>query len=622
MNRYTLPLPLQSLGINLRDDSLISDFEAARGTVNMSFKNGVPQTRRGYVKYSPFAFMAKSLIRFREGINKTLMAVSGGKLKKESGASFEDITGTLATDRIETLQYPCTLGYANAPYLVTTADAGTGTLAAGTYSYKVVAVTSHGETEPSRAVIQTVAANKAIKITWDKVATATGYKVYGRSAGAELLMATITGGSTVEWTDTGAVTPSGALPTTNTTPTSYTDKLFMLDGNKYQYYDTEHAAILDVLPYAPSSQQVTAYGENVLISVPDEINKQKYILHDNARIWVAGFGKLVRMSALGLPDYFPSTHVWKLKEDCTGMGHFMDEVFLFTENTTTLISGKTPDFSLGDKYIFSELPGGYGCTQHRTIAVGENAIYWANRRGVYRYRYLPSGFSIPECITHFVRTNGVEVDVSEWIEGITDWSPVFGVLHDKCYRLHLGGGKVIVFDTVLEAWSYHEYKNSFECANTDGVTLLHGGTGYIYKMEVEYDPLGSHGFDGLNDDDVAIPFVLSSKNYDFGKPANRKRFKEIFFTLFSDYLPYDIDVEFSIDDERYVETDQIINKVSRWGLLRFGDEITTKKTQLNYPIIITQSGRKYNLKYTLSCSGIDMAFALRSATLKYKEKEL
>jgi hypothetical protein len=45
--------------------------------------------------------------------------------------------------------------------------------------------------------------------------------VYGRTGGAELLIATVPSPgwhhSTVSYSDTGAVTPAGAMPTTNTT---------------------------------------------------------------------------------------------------------------------------------------------------------------------------------------------------------------------------------------------------------------------------------------------------------------------------------------------------------------------------------------------------------------------
>jgi hypothetical protein len=67
-----------------------------------------------------------------------------------------------------------------------------------------------------------------VSITWIPLPGAAAYNVYGRTAGAELLMTptpvpasqtlTFIGyGTFVVFTDTGAVTPSGALPSANTT---------------------------------------------------------------------------------------------------------------------------------------------------------------------------------------------------------------------------------------------------------------------------------------------------------------------------------------------------------------------------------------------------------------------
>jgi hypothetical protein len=92
---------------------------------------------------------------------------------------------------------------------------GTGTLAAGTYFYRVTATNSFGETLPSVETSLTIAASTGVNVNWGAVAGATGYKVYGRSSGAELLIATL--GNVTTFLDNGSVTPAGAMPTVNTT---------------------------------------------------------------------------------------------------------------------------------------------------------------------------------------------------------------------------------------------------------------------------------------------------------------------------------------------------------------------------------------------------------------------
>jgi hypothetical protein len=52
-----------------------------------------------------------------------------------------------------------------------------------------------------------------VTITFPNATATSVYKVYGRSAGTEVFMATVTPGVAGTWDDTGAITPSGALPT-------------------------------------------------------------------------------------------------------------------------------------------------------------------------------------------------------------------------------------------------------------------------------------------------------------------------------------------------------------------------------------------------------------------------
>lgn len=104
-------------------------------------------------------------------------------------------------------------------FVPTTATSGSGgTLTAATYYYRVSATTAQGETIPCPEVSQvTSGSSSTVTVSWTQVTNATGYKVYGRSTGAELLMSTITSGSTTSFIDTGAVTPGAALNLTDTT---------------------------------------------------------------------------------------------------------------------------------------------------------------------------------------------------------------------------------------------------------------------------------------------------------------------------------------------------------------------------------------------------------------------
>lgn len=111
-----------------------------------------------------------------------------------------------------------------------TAVTSGGTLADGTYSYRVayialdasLAVTT---TLASTAVTATVSGGAgagSVEVRVPYMPGSTGYRVYGRTGGSEALMTTVTWATgeyntALLYTDTGSASPSGAVPGSNTT---------------------------------------------------------------------------------------------------------------------------------------------------------------------------------------------------------------------------------------------------------------------------------------------------------------------------------------------------------------------------------------------------------------------
>lgn len=138
------------------------------------------------------------------GTSSVLASVAGGG----ATTAFFLTQAINPTNRGTALTTPVNAAFA-------TATTG-GTLAAATYFYRVSAINAYGETLASAETsVVTTGTTSTTTVNWGAVANAAGYKVYGRTTGAELLMATL--GNVLTFTDTGAVTPAGALPTVNTT---------------------------------------------------------------------------------------------------------------------------------------------------------------------------------------------------------------------------------------------------------------------------------------------------------------------------------------------------------------------------------------------------------------------
>jgi hypothetical protein len=98
----------------------------------------------------------------------------------------------------------------------TVANSGTGgTLTAATYSYRITNVVNGVESVPVAAKTTVVGAGTTNKctITFPNATATSRFGVYGRVGASEQLLAYVTPGVAGTWDDTGAITPSGALPT-------------------------------------------------------------------------------------------------------------------------------------------------------------------------------------------------------------------------------------------------------------------------------------------------------------------------------------------------------------------------------------------------------------------------
>lgn len=107
----------------------------------------------------------------------------------------------------------------------TTAGTGGTLLDSTAYYYRVAAVNASGgtslaSTETSITTGPPGTNANTVTVKWHTVAGATSYKVYGRTTGGELFMATVAA-PTLQWVDDGSVTPAGALPAAGTSTVGF-----------------------------------------------------------------------------------------------------------------------------------------------------------------------------------------------------------------------------------------------------------------------------------------------------------------------------------------------------------------------------------------------------------------
>lgn len=110
------------------------------------------------------------------------------------------------------------------PTVTTASREAGGSLPDGTYAYRIVAegiargtatpLVTIRSTASTEAVVNASGGASAIRIRWQAVSGATGYRVYGRASGAQSLYWLVT---TTEFVDTGAAGTTAAVPTTQGT---------------------------------------------------------------------------------------------------------------------------------------------------------------------------------------------------------------------------------------------------------------------------------------------------------------------------------------------------------------------------------------------------------------------
>lgn len=162
----------------------------------------------------------------------------------------------------------------------------TGVSAAQTYAYRVTACSySDGATPfeslPCTEVTCTNVVVGSLNSTtnyntvgWYQVLGAYAYRVYGRTSGAELLMATVPAtlantnlgaSGSFQWVDNGSVTPSGALPTINKTGSVYIEGT----ATSFGVQDASSAVAGTLGEYISSS---VASGSSVALTSPNPSN--------------------------------------------------------------------------------------------------------------------------------------------------------------------------------------------------------------------------------------------------------------------------------------------------------------------------------------------------------------
>lgn len=365
----------------------------------------------------------------------------------------------------------------------------TGSAGSYTFSYKISAVTSVGETTPSSAGSTTL--NQAtldtsnyMTVTWSSVTSAIGYNVYGRKDGQWFFLKYVEGNTSTTYIDKGQDTPQETFTPQESNTTA-----------------------------GPEGKYIELYKDSLFV-FGDPSNP--------SRLYYSGGGDKVHDFSVGSGGGFIDIS----KNDGqlgTGIKVFKNALLVFKEDSCYQFS-----FTTAGLPQISQINPAIGCIAPRSIVAVENDVFFASRRGIFSIGN-EAGFSFDVLRTNEIsaRARSVYANIDPaYIQNIaaiytTDASKNL-VIFAYTPAGSTTNSKALVYDRERLGW----YKWSNIQANcwaayrgTDGQThFIYGddSSGYVKEILTGSDDFGS-----------AIRGYFAIKSEDFDKDGGLNRYKTL-----------------------------------------------------------------------------------------------
>ena len=484
----------------------------------MLIGKGVPTKRWGTKLY--FLSAATGSVRGLKGLyqadgtNQLLCITDQGFLTKKSNASYSTLTGaswasgynaemTQLDDKVyivngnrEMVRYSNPTLYSFPTIAVPSsvfATQASGVSGTNSYSYRVSAISSIGETLASTAVEATNCpfdlGEGSVLVTWSTVSTASGvrkgYNIYGRVLGDERFLASADASST-SWYDDGSATPLEFTfpPLADSTGGIIAKYIIRFqDRLVFAGIDGEPSKIIFSGRVPHQEKFDLSYGGNYIRIEPEA--------GDDITGLAVFEGKII---------VFKERSIWQITLSTSTVGNFT-----VTTPTTQLITSS------------------HGCIAPRSIKAVENDIFFLSRNGVYALGYEPNIFNV-------LRTNEISAKVRPFFDNlsITQKKNASAFYHKFKYGIAFPGrDETLIYDRERLAWMgpWNKDARVFEkyYDSSGNEKLIYGEDNAPNVTEYS----SSYG----DDKGTVIETVLRTKKEDFKSWERFKNIKEV-FTLF------------------------------------------------------------------------------------------
>ena len=315
--------------------------------------------------------------------------------------SDQQITVNLQSDQVSS-------DYLLAPTGLTGSTSYTGTPTT-VYSYRVTAINANGETNSSAPCIifggSPNLVNHANMLSWNTVYGATGYKIYGRIAGQEKLIATVTN---TDYSDTGNISGTDKYPTSNSAISTYIIKLpneEVIDMSDIVCVTENITLVKEVDFTILDGKYLKIFIPEIFTSIQEILFIQDYMVLNPliSRLFFYTFGGINSIMSLVTLCYPPFIDNFSIKDKADHL------LFLIRALFNSMVSGPTMGNLRKTANLFYNAPFSYTAG---TVSLTTDSTYNYVTIGTYTYR-------IPKTLTLAV-TDGQTVGQFDLLtQGVT-----------------------------------------------------------------------------------------------------------------------------------------------------------------------------------------------------------
>ncbi|WP_057766691.1 hypothetical protein [Cytobacillus praedii] len=336
---------------------------------------------------------------------------------------------------------------------------------------------------------------------------------------------------------------TGSLTSSEVQMISYKDRnigdvVLFADGGKLKHYQA--GIVSEVTPHVPVVEGTEGTGVNEeqdpgLNDLANLTNFRALAIKQD-RIYAAAHPTVKnRLSfchhdpriGYAVYDYWPAIFFIDVATDNNDVINqleiFRDGLVILCENSVWFLRG---DGRTIDAFDLQKINVPTGCIAPNSVKMVGNDLFYLAEDGVYAMYSTDQNYVSARLVSTLVSQGRVLSSIENTLKSIplADKRKAVGHYFDNKYYLSFPSGLTLVYDTILQCWTKFTNIKANSFLSKEGVLFFTSDSGYIYRFDEKV----------YSDDGEAISFMLKTKNFDFDKPVQDKKFRK-FWTIAQQY---------------------------------------------------------------------------------------